>query len=145
MPVCKHCGVRISKFDTDRCPICGELHPLKDVRSDTIELTGEIKVGDQTFTDFHPVKKMVFLLLSCLIGWTGASWFYARYKKQGLFWLLINVALIGGLFGLLFIFTKTLWLSILIPVVFAYLVNVVMGVYIFKNPTFKDGNGNLLR
>ena len=47
MPVCRHCGTRITKFDTDRCPVCGELNPLEGVTSDTVEITTEIDLSDE--------------------------------------------------------------------------------------------------
>lgn len=145
MPVCRHCGSRITKFDTDRCPICGELNPLEGVNSDTIEITSEVDLSSADFSAFKPRKKTTTLLLSCLIGWLGSTFFYLGYKKFGLFWLLGNVLVIGGSFSAFFFGLNNLLLAILIPAVLAYLVNIIVGLYLYKNPTLKDSDGNLLK
>lgn len=145
MPVCKHCGVRISKFDTDRCPICGELNPLKDVKSDTIEVTSEINMINDQNLAYEPVKRSTFLLLSILLGWTGINWFYAKLKKPGLIWLIAHLVFLGGLFALLFVLSHNILISILVPFGVAYVINTIMGILIHINPNFKDGHGNLLK
>ena len=75
MPICRHCGSRISKLDKDRCPICGEINPLEGVNSDTIEVTSDIDLSNPAFSDYKPKKRKVFLLLSCLIGYKGTAFF----------------------------------------------------------------------
>lgn len=145
MPVCRHCGSRISKLDKDRCPVCGELNPLEGVNSDTIEVTSVIDIPSEGYMSFKPKKKKTFLLLSCLIGWLGVQFFYLKYKRAGLIWLLANLAIIAGGFCAFFFGVHNLLLAILIPLLVVYAANIAFGLVIFTKPTFKDADSNLLR
>ena len=145
MPVCRHCGSRISKLDKDRCPICGEINPLEGVNSDTIEVTSVLDISSSEELAFKPKTKKMFLLLSCLIGWVGAQFFYLKYKRAGLIWLAINLVILAGGFCAFFFGVHNLLLAILIPLLVLYAANIVFGLVIYKKPSFKDGDGNLLR
>ena len=145
MPVCRHCGSRISKLDKDRCPICGEINPLEGVNSDTIEVTSVLDISSSEELAFKPKTKKMFLLLSCLIGWVGAQFFYLKYKRAGLIWLAINLVILAGGFCAFFFGVHSLLLAILIPLLVLYAANIVFGLVIYKKPSFKDGDGNLLR
>ena len=145
MPVCRHCGSRISKLDKDRCPVCGEINPLEGVNSDTIEVTSVLDISSSEELAFKPKTKKMFLLLSCLIGWVGAQFFYLKYKRAGLIWLAINLVILAGGFCAFFFGVHNLLLAILIPLLVLYAANIVFGLVIYKKPSFKDGDGNLLR
>lgn len=145
MPVCRHCGSRISKLEKDRCPICGELNPLEGVNSDTVEVTGVINITSEDKYDFKPKKKKVFLLLSCLVGFTGVQFFYLKYLRAGLIWLLMNIVMLAGGFSTFYFGVKSLPLAISIPLAIVYTANIVFGLIVFTKPSFKDGEGNLLR
>ena len=145
MPVCRHCGSRISKLDKDRCPVCGEINPLEGVNSDTIEVTSVLDISSSEELAFKPKTKKMFLLLSCLIGWVGAQFFYLKYKRAGLIWLAINLVILAGGFCAFFFGVHSLLLAILIPLLVLYAANIVFGLVIYKKPSFKDGDGNLLR
>ena len=145
MPVCRHCGSRISKLDKDRCPVCGEINPLEGVNSDTIEVTSVLDISSSDELAFKPKTKKMFLLLSCLIGWVGAQFFYLKYKRAGLIWLAINLVILAGGFCAFFFGVHNLLLAILIPLLVLYAANIAFGLVIFKKPSFKDGDGNLLR
>ncbi len=146
MPVCRHCGSRISKLDKDRCPVCGELNPLEGVNSDTVEVTGVINISSSDdFSDFKPKTKKAFLLLSCLIGWLGVHFFYLKYKRAGFIWLAINLVILASGFCAFFFGVHSLLLAILVPALIVYAANISFGLVMFKKPSFKDGDGNLLR
>ena len=145
MPVCRHCGSRISKFDKDRCPVCGELQPLDGVTSDTVEVTSVINVSPEEFNSYKPKTKKVFMLLSCLIGFLGIQFFYLKYKRAGFIWLALNLMIIASGFCAFFFGVHNLFLAILIPLVIAYSASIVFGLVIFLKPSFKDADGNLLR
>ena len=145
MPVCRHCGSRISKLDKDRCPVCGEINPLEGVNSDTIEVTSVLDISSSDELAFKPKTKKMFLLLSCLIGWVGVQFFYLKYKRAGLIWLAINLVILAGGFCAFFFGVHNLLLAILIPLLVLYAANIVFGLVIYKKPSFKDGDGNLLR
>lgn len=143
MPVCRHCKSRISKLDKDRCPICGELNPLEGVSSDTVEITSEVNLED--YLDYKPKKKKTFLLLSILIGWTGAQFFYLKYQKMGLLWLIANLLILGGGFSAFYFIAHNLLLAILIPLLLVYIASIIFGLITFKKPSVKDFEGNLLK
>ena len=145
MPVCRHCGSRISKFDKDRCPICGEINPLEGTNSDTIEITSQVNLNDADFGDYKPKRKSIFLILSILIGFTGSQFFYLRYLKAGLITLLISLAIFGGVFSIFYFGANNLLLGILIPLIIVYVANIVFGIIIYLKPSFKDAHGNLLK
>ena len=45
MPNCRNCGARLSKFDTDLCPVCGIKNPLEGTSSETVEITSQIDLS----------------------------------------------------------------------------------------------------
>ena len=145
MPVCRHCGSRITKFDKDRCPVCGELNPLDGVNSDTVEITSNINITPEEFKDFKPKTRKTFLLLSCLVGFLGIQFFYLKYKRAALIWLACNIVIMAGLFLAFFFGVKNVLLAVLIPLAVAYIANIVLGLVIYRKPSFKDGDGNLLK
>ena len=145
MPVCRHCGSRISKFDKDRCPICGEVSPLEGVNSDTVEITSQIHLGKDDYSDFKPKKRKVFVLLGCLVGYLGLQFIYISRAKVGLIWFLANVLLGAGLFFLINSLASILWLAILISAVTLYAINIGSTIYLNTRPNLQDGKGNLVR
>ena len=145
MPVCRHCGSRISKLDKDRCPICGELNPLEGVSSDTVEVTSVVDITSDDVYGFKPKKRRTFILLSCLIGWLGTQFFYLKYLRAGFIWLLVNLVILGGGFSAFFFGVHSLLLAILIPLLVVYAANITFGFVIYLKPSFKDADNNLLR
>ena len=82
MPICRNCNSRISKFDKDRCPVCGTISPLKGVTSETVEVTSEIDLTSGEY-NFKPKDRNIVMLLFTLIGFTGAGFFYLKKNKFG--------------------------------------------------------------
>lgn len=145
MPVCKNCGSRISKFDKDMCPICGQVAPLKGVTSETIEITSEIDLSSKDFK-YKPKERSVAMILFFLLGFTGAGYFYLAKKKLGLIYLLANIILIASL-SLIFIFAIRLdvvW-GIIIPFIISYVVSIGVGLYYLLKGDIKDGRGEFIR
>jgi RNA polymerase subunit RPABC4/transcription elongation factor Spt4 len=145
MPNCKNCGSRISKFDKDICPVCGFVHPLNNVKSETVEITSEISISSDALK-YKSKSKLTTFILFFLVGFLGVGYFYLSYKKRGLIWLIINVLFILGLsillayplnFGLIY--------GILIPFIISYLVNTGIGIYYLAKNDVKDGRGDFLR
>ena len=145
MPVCKNCGARISKFDNDMCPICGTKKPLEGVTSETIEITSEINLGNPEFKAYKQTKRSVMLVLFVFLGIFGTGFFYAKFKKLGLFWLICNLVFIGGVGSILAFMSKTgiLW-GYLIPLFIAYGFNMITGLFLFLKHDMKDGNGEFI-
>ena len=145
MPNCRNCGARISKFDSDICPVCGTKDPLKGVHSDTIEVTGQIDLNH--FTEGQKVvrrrKKLLLLFLLC--GFTGAPFFYLKKKKQGILWLILNLVILCGLFALLFfLFHLHIAIAIVLPVLVVYAISGVLGAIYNFLPDLKDGEGEFV-
>jgi len=147
MPVCKNCGARIEKFNKDMCPICGCKNPLEGISSDTIEVTSDITnlLVDGKKPRFKTKKK--FILLTYLCSFLGINFFYLSRAKVGLLFLLANIVFIGGLFALFnFIVKLPVAVSIIIPFVVAYLIDVLLSYFLFnKVYNHKDGKGSFLK
>ena len=145
MPLCKNCGSRISKFDKDICPICGTRNPLEGVTSETIEITSEIQLGNSEFKNYHFTNRKVACLLFATLGIFGLGFYYAKFKRIALYWLIANLIIIGG-FGSLFAFVTPLGIlwGYLIPLIVAYVINIGVGLYFLFKGNIKDGSGEFM-
>lgn len=145
MPNCRHCGSRIEKFNKDRCPICGETHPLDGISSDTIEITTSLVNGSLEFEDLKQKKKMVFLVLFVLLGWLGIPFLYLKDYKRTIISFVSHILFMAILFCLLFLLLKvSLLLSIIIIIGAIYLIDLLLTL-IFHYTTIKDGYGNIVK
>lgn len=145
MPSCRNCGARLSKFDSDICPVCGTKKPLEGVSSETIEITSQVDLSSFTAGQKVKRRRKTMLLLSLLLGFTGALFFYIKKALLGFIWLLINLLVGAGLAVLFLLVVKlNLALSIILPVVLIYLVNAIVGAIYFLKPNLKDGEGEFV-
>ncbi len=146
MPKCRKCGTRLTKFEKDRCPVCGIENPFEGVSSETIEITSQLDVNKEEFKDFHPTKRIIAFTLFTLLGWLGVGFFYTKMKKVALIWLLCNLAIIAGLFLILYFSAhmNVIW-AILIPLFIIYGFNIVVAFFYLFKKDLKDGNGEFLR
>ena len=145
MPSCRNCGARLSKFDSDICPVCGTKRPLEGVSSETVEITSQVDLSG--FNDGQKVvrRRKKMLLLSLLAGFTGALFFYIKKAVLGFVWLLANVAFIAGLLlVLLFAAKLNIVLAVLIPLLSVYMVNAIVGLIYFFKQNLKDGEGEFV-
>ena len=148
MPVCRNCNSRISTFDKDRCPVCGCENPIAPDHSDTIEITSNFSLDKELKKEVKVKKKVVALLLSLLVPFFGTPFYYLRYYKYGLLWLLINIFVIGlgFLLGFFVIFKNlTFYYSIIFGLGSAYVFNIGIGLYFMLKKDYKDGVGELVR
>ena len=144
MPVCKNCKKRIDRFNKDRCPICGVENPFEGVSSDTIEITTSIDV-DNINIDYNPRKKKKMLTLFCLAGITGIPFFYLHKKALGFIQIAWSLAIVSTISLLIWGFTN-------IPsavcgvfgILGCYLVNIIIGLILYKTPNLKDGDGEFV-
>lgn len=145
MPSCRNCGARLSKFDSDICPVCGTKKPLEGVSSETIEITSQVDLSSFTAGQKVKRRRKTMLLLSLLLGFTGALFFYIKKALLGFIWLLINLLVGAGLAVLFLLVVKlNLALSIILPVILVYLVNAIVGAIYFLKPNLKDGEGEFV-
>ena len=145
MPNCRNCGARLSKFDTDFCPVCGIKEPLKGISSETVEITSQISLSEMSEEKKIVRHRKTLFLYFALLGFTGLPFFYMKRNLLGLIYLLASVALIGGLFSILF-FVAHLHpaVAVIIPIAIVYLVSIIIGsIYNFL-PNLKDGEGEFI-
>ena len=144
MPVCRNCKKRIERFNKDRCPICGIEHPFEGVSSDTVEITTNIDV-DSVGVDYNPRKKKKMLLFFCLVGLTGIPFFYLHKKLLGFLQIVWSLLIISGVAVLLWFFTPLInYFCGLCGLGAAYLVNILLGLILYKTPNLKDGDGEFV-
>lgn len=145
MPNCRNCGVRISRFNKDLCPICGTKTPLDGVSSDTMEITAQvdlsgIKEGQRILRHRKPV-----LLLFALVGFSGAPFFYLKQKSKALMWLAINLFAIAAFFLIFYYLLQAgLLSSIFLTIAVLYIFNITTGIVYFLIPNLKDGEGEFV-
>ena len=145
MPNCRNCGARLSKFDSDICPVCGTPKPLEGVSSETIEIASQVDLSDFKAGQKVVRRRKMMLVLSLLLGWTGAMFFYLKNKKFAILWLLINLGGVAGLSVLLFTLAGLhIALSIGLGFVFVYLLNAINGVLFYVKKDLKDGEGEFV-
>ena len=145
MPNCRNCGARLSKFDKDICPVCGTKNPLEGVSSETVEITSQIDLS--SFKEGQKVvrRRKTLLILFVACGFTASQFFYLKKKKFAVLWLAINLLILVGLFFLLSMFPGIhLIVAIIVPIVFTYLMNSIMGVIYYFLPNLKDGEGEFV-
>lgn len=145
MPNCKSCGSRLSKFDKDICPICGCVNPLKNVTSETIEITSEISLSSEAF-NYKAKERFIAFILFFLCGFLGIGYFYLAMPKKGFIWLGINVAFILGLGFLLSLPLKFGYLlGFVVTIIIVILINTIIGLYYLLKKDIKDGRGEFLK
>ena len=145
MPSCRNCGARLSKFDKDICPVCGTLKPLEGVDSETVEITSQVDLSGFTAGQKVMRHRKTMLLLSCLLGFTGAMFFYLKNKKTAIIWLILNLALIASVAVLLFTLPHLhIAISLVIGFAISYLANVIVGLIYYFKPDLKDGEGEFV-
>ena len=145
MPNCKNCGTRIEKFNKDICPICGCPEPLKEVESNTVEITSEISLCNDELK-YKARSKLLTFVLFAFIGWTGIGFFYLKKKQSALIYLLTNILIFGILF-VIFKFGIQMGLnnSIILPTIVIYILNLIKSFYFLLKKDIKDGNGDFLK
>ena len=144
MPICKNCGSRIEKFNKDICPICGEKKPLEGVSSETIEITSQIDLKNSDFK-YRQTKKSIVLLLFCLIGFTGAGFFYMKRNKYGIIYMIASLLLIGVGGLCLSLLDNMMPYGFLIALGISYVLDIALGLYLYFSKNIKDGEGEFIR
>lgn len=145
MPSCRNCGARISKFDSDICPVCGTKEPLKGTNSETIEITSQIDLNNFKEGQNVICRKKTLLTYFLSIGFTGMPFFYLKRKKIGILWIFINLIVLGSLFTLLYFLAHLhIALAIILPIVAIYLLNGIVGAIYYFTTDLKDGVGEFV-
>ena len=145
MPNCRNCGARLTKFDSDMCPVCGIKNPLQGIDSETVEVTSQIDLSGMQEGQKVVRRRRTMTLLFFLLGFTGAQFFYIKKAIKGLIWCAANLAVIIGLFCIFYFAVQIhIALAIIIPFVIAYAVNAIVGAIYNFLPDLKDGEGEFI-
>ena len=145
MPTCRNCGARLSKFDSDICPVCGTNKPLEGVTSETIEITSQVDLSGFAVGQKVVRRRKTLLLYFLLIGFTGAPFFYLKQKRNAFIWLLANLVVIGGLFAFFFFaLSLHIALAIILPILTVYILNAGTALVYYYIPNLKDGEGEFV-
>ena len=144
MPNCKNCGARISKFDTDFCPVCGTKNPLEGVSSETVEITSQIDLNNFVEGQKVVCRRKKMLVLFCACGFTASQFFYLKRKKFAILWLVINLLLIGAFFFILSMARMPLPVVIILSILSSYVLNGIVGAIYYFLPDLKDGEGEFV-
>lgn len=145
MPNCRNCGARLSKFDSDLCPVCGVKNPLQGIDSETVEVTSQIDLSGMKEGQRVVRRRKTMTLLFFLLGFSGAPFFYIKKTVMGLIWLVCNLVILAGLFSLFyFAIHAHIAVAIIVPVVVVYAISAIVGsIYNFL-PDLKDGEGEFI-
>ena len=146
MPTCRECHSRISKFDKDRCPVCGCVNPLEGVSSETVEITSQIDLNGADFANYKPRKRITAFFLSLFLGFFGAPFFYLGWKKCAIGSIVFNLAFIGGI-GTLFALCTPLGFALgyVIALAIMFVINGLIGlIFVFKD-SIKDKDGEFIK
>lgn len=144
MPNCKYCHKTISTFDNDICPHCGALNPIeedyktKDITSFIDPVSGEYKL-------YKSKSKKTFLILNATLGIFGASYFYLGFLLKGFICLFSSLVLILGIGFALFFTCLNNAFAFLIPFFALICFYLIRTIFLSKDDTLKDKNGEFLR
>lgn len=145
MPNCRNCGARLTKFDSDICPVCGIKNPLQGIDSETVEVTSQIDLSEMKEGQKVVRRRKTMSLLFFSLGFTGAQFFYIKKTVLALIWLVCNLAVFAGLFCIFnFAIKAHIALSILLPIVIIYAINAAIGAVFNFLPDIKDGEGEFI-
>ena len=145
MPNCRNCGARLSKFDTDLCPVCGIKDPLQGTSSETVEITSQIDLSQMQEGQKVVRRRKKMIAYFFALGFSGLPFFYIKKYVLGLIWLVANLAVLGGLFAVFyFAMHAHIAVAIIVPLLIVYVVNaIVAAIYNFL-PDIKDGEGEFI-
>lgn len=145
MPNCRNCGARLSKFDTDLCPVCGIKDPLQGTSSETVEITSQIDLSEMKEGQKVLRRRKKFIAYFFSLGFTGLPFFYIKKNILGLVWLAANLAVLGGLFALFYFAVQAhIAVAIIVPLLIVYAVNAVVATIYNFLPDIKDGEGEFI-
>lgn len=144
---CKNCGEKLTKFNKEICPYCGFKEPFdeEDLETDTTGRIDIVSVNSTPITDYEKKSMKRFVFLTSLAGFSGAGFFYIKRKTAFIVSLLFNICLLLG-FALVFYFsTKNIFLTIILPIVIDYIINIIFSFLVYKRLiSIHDNNGEFL-
>lgn len=151
MPKCKYCGERITKFDKDICPYCGEKNPIDDNQPMTVDITQVINTidkSDEVLKQYKNKNKIINALLCMFLGFFGIDLLYLGFKKRCIARIIVNVVLYVAMM-LVFYFTapdKTnAFFIFALPIIIVFALWFIVGLIFLLLNNKKDANGVFLK
>lgn len=151
MPKCKYCGERITKFDKEICPYCGEKNPIDESQGMTVDITEAINTidkSDEVLKQYKTKSKVLNAVLCMFLGFFGLDLLYLGFKKRCIIRLIINVVLYLSLM-ITFYFTmedKTnAFMIFALPAIIVFGIWLVVGLIFLLITNKKDSNGVFLK
>ncbi len=142
---CKNCGEKLTKFNKEICPYCGCKNPLSEsvAETDTTKAVSfvneeDVKVKNKSFK--------TFILLTYFLGIFGIEYIYLNKKKDFCFALGGNLLIYICLFFIIYACSKEIWILILLPILFLYILNILYALFLtFNKAKINDKNGVSLK
>ncbi|MCR5491506.1 MAG: TM2 domain-containing protein [Bacilli bacterium] len=145
MPYCKSCHAKISKFDTDICPHCGERNPI-DPDYATMDITKRFDLMGDNEPLYRSKSQKTASILSMTLGYFGVHFFYIKKINFGIFAILATLVLVGGIGSALYFGADVHpAISYLAPFAAVWVYWLVYGILFSKRNSPKDGEGEFLR
>lgn len=132
---CKNCGEKLTKFNKEMCPYCGCLNPIEDCVDDS-DTTRKIDILNDDPSDVNKlfkIKKNIFIILSFLLGIFGIQFIYIKKYKLFLVNIFLNVIIFLIFFLCLFFNINDITLSICLPIIFCYLIEIIITLMLIFN------------
>ncbi|HKM11262.1 MAG: hypothetical protein WCX47_00180 [Bacilli bacterium] len=145
MGKCRNCGSLID--DQEKyCPVCGVINPIRVKKEQTVNDTSFLDPVEPDYALYQQRSRFLTFIFFCLLGYSGAGFFYLGYKKRAWLWLSAHLVLIGGLTTLAALTTQIPWYQALI-IVFGllWLVNIGIALYYRIARDVKDATGEFLK
>ena len=90
MPTCKNCGTPLDKGEKV-CPICQTPNPLGN-HDEHVDFTDTFKPVDPEYKLVKQKSRILAAVFGFFLGFSGAPFFYLGFKKTGILWAVLNVA-----------------------------------------------------
>lgn len=143
MAKCKNCSSQIEDNATV-CPICGQINPIKTKKVKTTDMTMKFRQERISEDNYQQKSRKITVLLFCLVGFTGAPYFYLKDIKSALLSLIGSVILLAAA-SLIGVFVlSNLVFALIMAVLALYIINIGIGLYYFTHHELKDGQGEFL-
>jgi hypothetical protein len=143
MARCKNCGSQIED-NSSVCSVCGQINPIKQKKVKTVDITTRLEQDKVDFSAYRPKSRKIAVLLFCLVGFSGAPYFYLADKAKAYISILSSVIFIASAILLGVFVLGDLLLPLLIVIGALYAINIFIGLRYLTHHDIKDGQGEFL-
>jgi TM2 domain-containing membrane protein YozV len=145
MITCKHCGTPIDQT-MEYCPICKQLNPsYQELDTSHKDYTDTYNPVEEQYVLIKQKKRKIAVILSLLLGFVGAPFYYLLHHRRGFLWLLVNGLLIAIIIALFINNWPYRTLLLIISFSLIGLLQLFLSLFIAIKNDLKDGRGELLK